>query len=198
MTGNSVLLHRGHIGGGRQGIGRAAFMEWYPRDRVTFRDPSRADEEEVAILVAYLESSRFLIQPESFVDAVLRFKASRRTDEPTRMSDNDLRQKAAAARPKPKSATTVVVAYERNRHVAELASEGQGANANCAESRRPSPMHRTSPTWSPTTSSGSLTAVSTVLRTLSLCPNCHRKMHVVNDLKDVRKLQRRAGPALRG
>lgn len=34
--------------------------------------------------------------------------------------------------------------------------------------------------------------------TVALCPNCQRKMHVVNDVKDIRTLQRRAKVALRG
>ena len=57
---------------------------------MTFIDPSRDDGEEQAILVADLESSGFLVQLESFVDAVHRFKASRNADDPTRMSDTDL------------------------------------------------------------------------------------------------------------
>ena len=50
-TDRTVLLHRGNIGGGREGIGQASFMEWYPGKRVTFIDPSRDDGEEQAILV---------------------------------------------------------------------------------------------------------------------------------------------------
>ncbi|MDE0697453.1 MAG: HU family DNA-binding protein [Boseongicola sp.] len=74
-TGNTVLLHRGRIGGGRRGIGREAFMEWYQGKLVMFADPSRGGAREQAILVADLASSDFLVQLESFVDAVHRFKA---------------------------------------------------------------------------------------------------------------------------
>ena len=83
-----------------------------------FIDPSRDDSEERVILVADLESSGFLVQLESFVDAVHRFKASCKADDPTQMSDADLRKKAAAASAKPKSSTTVGVVYARNRYVA--------------------------------------------------------------------------------
>ena len=118
-TGNISLLHRGHIRGGRKGIGQASFMEWYPGRRVNFIGPSHVDEEEQAILVADLESSGFLIQLESYVDAVHRFKVSRVAEDPTRMSDTDLRKKAAAAPGNTKSSTTVGVVYARNRYVAE-------------------------------------------------------------------------------
>ena len=198
-TGNRVLLHRGHIGGGTPGIGQAAFMEWYPGDRVTFRDPSGGDVEQVAILVADLESSRFLLQLEWFVDTVRRFKASRRTDDPTRMSDKDLRGKAAAAPAKPKSTTTVVVAYERNRHVAELAK--RRASGKCELCRKPAPF--TNASDEPYLESHHIVwlahgGLDSPENTVALCPNCHRKMHVVNDPKDIRKLQRRAGGARRG
>ena len=198
-TGNSVLLHRGHIGGGRQGIGRAAFMEWYPGDRVTFRDRSRGDGEEVALLVADLESSRFLLQLESFVDAVRRFKASRGKDDPTRMSDNDLRQKAVAAPVKPKATTTVGVVYARNRYVAELAK--RRARGKCELCRKPAPF--TNASDEPYLESHHIVwlahgGLDSPENTVAICPNCHRKMHVVNDPKDIRKLQRRAGAALRG
>ena len=74
-TGSTVLLHRGRIGGGRRRIGQEAFMEWYPGQRVMFADPSRSGGREQAIPVADLESCEFLVQLESFVDAVHRFKA---------------------------------------------------------------------------------------------------------------------------
>lgn len=78
-TGHTVLLHRGHIGGGREGIGKTSFVEWYSGKQVRFFDPSHDDSEESAILVADLESEsrEFLTQLETFVEAVHRFKAPR-------------------------------------------------------------------------------------------------------------------------
>ena len=36
-TDNTILLHRGNIGGGRTGIGKTAFMSWYPSEgKVSF------------------------------------------------------------------------------------------------------------------------------------------------------------------
>ena len=193
-TDRTVLLHRGNIGGGREGIGQASFMEWYPGRRVTFIDPSRDDGEEQAILVADLESGGFLVQLESFVDAVHRFKASRNTDDPTKMSDADLRRKAAAAPTKPKSSTTIGVVYTRNRYVAELAK--RRADGLCELCRKPAPFANASN--EPYLESHHIVWLAhggsdSIENTVALCPNCHRKMHVVNDAKDIRKLKRRAG-----
>ncbi|MDE0523087.1 MAG: hypothetical protein OXH76_03015 [Boseongicola sp.] len=50
-------------------------MKWYPGKLVMFADPSRGGGREQAILVADIASSEFLVQIESFVDAVHGFKA---------------------------------------------------------------------------------------------------------------------------
>ena len=60
-TDHTVLLHRGRIGGGKKDIGKSSFIEWYPGTKVEFIDPSHDYGEESAILVADLDSERFLI-----------------------------------------------------------------------------------------------------------------------------------------
>ena len=190
-TGHTVLLHRGSIGGGREGIGQASFMEWYAGKQVMFIDPSRDDGMEQAIFVADLESSRFLVHLESFVDAVHRFKASCKVDDPTRMSDADLRKKAAAASARPKSSTTVSVVYARNQYVAELAK--RRARGKCELCRQPAPF--TNASDEPYLESHHVVWLSrggpdSLENTVALCPNCHRKMHIVNDAKDIKKLKR--------
>ena len=193
-TRHTILLHRGRIGGGRRGIGRASFLEWYSGRKVTFVDPSHNNEEELAIFVADLESRRFLSQLESFVDAVHRFKESRGTDDPTRMSDDDVKKKAAAAPAKPKSSATAGVVYARNPYVAELAK--RRANGKCELCRKPAPF--TNASNEPYLESHHIVWLAhggpdSPENTVALCPNCHRKMHIVNDAKDIEKLQRRAG-----
>ena len=197
-TGHTILLHRGRIGGGREGIGKTSFMEWYSGTQVEFFDPSH-EEEESAVLVADLESRGFLIQLEAFVDSVHRFKTSRKADDPTRMSVTELIRKAAAAPAKPKSSTTAGVVFARNRYVAELAKIR--AAGICELCRRPAPF--TNASNEPFLESHHIVWLAhggpdRLENTVALCPNCHRKMHVVNDAKDVRKLKRRAGKALGG
>ena len=198
-TGDTILLHRGKVGGGKKGIGKTAFLEWYSGDKVKFVDPSHELGEEEAIPVANLGSSRFLTQIESFVDAVHRFKAAHTADDPTQMSDDDLRKKATAAPAKPKSLTTVSVAYSRNRHVAELVK--RRARGKCELCRKPAPFANASN--EPYLESHHIVwlahgGLDVPENTVALCPNCHRKMHVVSDTKDVVKLHRRAGAALPG
>lgn len=202
-TGNIVLLHRGGVGGGRKGIGKAAFLEWYSKKAiqpmVEFHDPSHEGKEDWAILVADLESRQFLTQLETFVDAVYRFKASRGGDEPSGMSNDELEAKAAAAPKKPRSSTTVGVSYARNPHVAELAK--RRANGKCELCGKPAPFDNASN--EPYLESHHIVWLAhggddSAENTVALCPNCHRKMHVVNDEKDIKKLQRRAGATLLG
>ena len=126
-TGHTVLLHRGHIGGSREGIGKTSFMEWYTGTQVGFFDPSRDDGEESAVLVADLESSEFLIQLEAFVDAVHRFKAAGKADNPARMSDAELIQGRPPKLRRSRNPTRAAsVVYERHRYVAELCKAQSG------------------------------------------------------------------------
>ena len=198
-TGSIALLHRGRIGGGKRGVGQASFMEWYSGRKVSYFDPSRDDEEGTAILVADLGSSEFLSDVESFVDAVHRFKASLTHDDPGQLSDSEIRNKAAAAPARPRSSTTAAVIYARNPHVAEFAK--RRARGKCELCKRPAPFDK-APN-EPYLESHHIVWLSRggtdrPENTVALCPNCHRKMHVVNDSKDVKTLQRRAKAALRG
>ena len=68
------LLHRGKIGGGRKGIGKNTFLEWYKEDsiQVNFSSSKKPDN---AILVSDLKSSEFTDQIANFVEAVALFKS---------------------------------------------------------------------------------------------------------------------------
>ena len=198
-TGNTVLLHRGRIGGGQEGVGLTSFMEWYPGKKLTFSDPSHDDEEESAIFVADLQSDEFLSQLESFVDAVRTFKSFHDRDNPRQVSDADLQKKAATAPAKPKSSTTVSVTFARNRYVAELAK--RRAHGKCELCGQPAPF--TNASDEPYLECHHIVwlahgGADHPENTIALCPNCHRKMHVVNDPKDIKTLQRRARAVLPG
>lgn len=196
-TDHTVLLHRGRIGGGKKGIGKKGLVDWYEGMQVEFFDPSRDDGEESAIFIADLDSEDFLTDLEEFVHAVQRFKTSCKTGDPSRMPETDLRTKAAAAPAKPKSKATVAVVYTRNPHVAELAKRraggicelcGKSAPFTNAEGQPYLESHHID--W---LAHGGLDVPE---NTVALCPNCHRKMHIVNESNDIRKLKRRAGREL--
>lgn len=197
-TDHTVLLHRGRVGGGKKGIGKKEFVDWYEGTQVEFFDPSRDDGEESAIFVADLDSADFLIELEEFVDAVQRFKISRKTGDLSEMPETDLRMKAAAAPAKPKSQATIAVVYTRNQHVAEVAKRRAGGKCELCGKLAPFNNAQDQPyleshhiVW---LAHGGLDVPD---NTVALCPNCHRKMHIVNESKDIRKLKRRAGRALR-
>ena len=198
-TGNTILLHRGNIGGGRKGIGKTAFMSWYPSEgKVKFFDPSRDGAEETAIFVADLESSNFLSDIEVFVNAVHRFKAS--LDDPRRLSDSEIREKATTAPAKAKSSKTAgVVVYARNPYVAEYAK--RRARGKCELCKQSAPFKNASN--EPYLESHHIVwlahgGADCPENTVALCPNCHRKMHIVKDENDISKLKRRAKVVLRG
>ena len=195
-TGNTILLHSGRIGGGKKGIGRKAFMKWCPgKMKMKFVDPSRDNKEREAIFVADLGSSDFICDIEFFVNAVHRFKAS--LDDPKKLSDSEISEKAASATAK-SSKTAAVVVYARNPYVAEYAK--RRARGICDLCRRRAPFKNASNehylechhiVW---LAHGGADCPE---NTVALCPNCHRKMHIVKDEKDINELQRRAKIALR-
>ena len=71
-TGDYFLLHRGKIGGGRKGIGKEAFKNWYRGKWVDVFDENKNKEE--AILISSINSSAFTTKVISFVDEVAKFK----------------------------------------------------------------------------------------------------------------------------
>ena len=196
-TDHTVLLHRGRIGGGKKGIGKKEFVEWYAGTQVEFLDPSRHDGEESAFFVADLDSEDFLIELEEFVDAVRGFKASGKAADPTNLSDAKLLRKATATRAKPKSSAVVRVEYARNPHVAEVAKRRAGGRCELCGKLAPF----TNAQGKPYLESHHIVWLAhgghdVPENTVALCPNCHRKMHIVNESKDIKKLKRLAGRAL--
>jgi 5-methylcytosine-specific restriction protein A len=71
-----VILHRGGVGGGREGIGKNTFLSWYlnrsPERLVEFDDQLHNPAK--AIRVAILDSASFLQDLYSFVRSVYIFK----------------------------------------------------------------------------------------------------------------------------
>jgi HNH endonuclease len=67
------LCHDGHVGGGRKGIGKKAFLDWYFEKH---NDVSQADvSQEHPIVVGEVSSQQFLSSVEEFVFDVEQFKS---------------------------------------------------------------------------------------------------------------------------
>jgi transcriptional regulator with XRE-family HTH domain len=67
----TFILHRGRIGGGREGVGKSAFFEHYKGELVTALDGERVTE---FALVGAVESASFLKDLAQFVHAVKKIK----------------------------------------------------------------------------------------------------------------------------
>ena len=200
--GNIALLHRGKIGGGGTGIGRDAFMKWYEgkyaREMVQFVDPDNSQNPETAILVTDLGSKRLAHNLEFFVHAVRQFKSFVRQEDLRELSVADLKGKAKEASKKPKSSTNIHVVFVRDRYVAALAK--RRARGRCELCRKAAPFRNA--TGEPYLESHHIEWLAhggsdTIENTVALCPNCHRKMHIVQGDRDVEVLKQRARQSLR-
>jgi len=106
-----------------------------------------------------------------------------------RLSDSDLKDRAANAPKTPGSRTTKSTQYERDPHIAELARRRAGGVCDLCE--RPAPFQKKN--GDPYLESHHIIWLSkggedTASNTVALCPNCHRKMHIVNSSDDIKKL----------
>jgi hypothetical protein len=71
-TGDRFLLHRGGVGGGRKGIGRNAFTDWYRAKPVEIDEGNSTFG--TALLVTALDGPSFLDDLRYFVESVAQFK----------------------------------------------------------------------------------------------------------------------------
>lgn len=107
------------------------------------------------------------------------------------LSDTELFEKAKQqGELKPKGHITTTSAFVRNAYVAEASK--RRANGICQLCGQPAPFKDKN--GKPYLESHHIIWLSeggsdTLDNTAALCPNCHKKMHVVNDPKDVIKLQ---------
>lgn len=107
------------------------------------------------------------------------------------LSDVDLFEKAKQRSSlKPKEHATTTSTYVRDQYVAEASK--RRANGICQLCEKPAPFKDKN--GKPYLESHHIIWLSiggsdTLENTVALCPNCHKKMHIVNDQNDVIKLQ---------
>lgn len=110
-----------------------------------------------------------------------------------RLSDNELFTRAIHSRRQPVNRKVSSTTYERNVYVAELAK--RRANGVCQLCKLPAPFKNKS-------GEGYLEdhhivrlsegGADTVENAVALCPNCHRKMHILNLKSDRKELEKEA------
>lgn len=183
-----LLLHRGNVGGGRKGIGKKSFLKWHGQKpvKVHYNGIDGLDE---AIFVAVLEEPNMANQVANFVNAVAQFKKKVEQDEIISASVEKLKQKLAASRKKPKWVTVESTTFQRNPHVVEYVK--RRAAGICQLCQRDPPFKDT--TGQPYLECHHVVWLSkggqdTIENAVALCPNCHAKMHILNEDSDVSKL----------
>ncbi|WP_314970450.1 HNH endonuclease signature motif containing protein [Bilophila wadsworthia] len=125
--------------------------------------------------------------------AILEQLAQHKAKQAKKLSVAELRKRVQSAPKIPGSQRTKTVAFQRNPYVCELAQ--RRANGVCQLCQQPAPFSRKDHSpylevhhviW---LSAGGEDSLS---NTVALCPNCHRKMHVLARKEDVEQLQQKA------
>ncbi len=192
-TGKIVLLHRGKVGGGKKGIGMTTFLSWYKGPQVSFIYADKPNEQESALVVAELHSANIAKQVGEFVTAVFQFKSKEFEKETTSLSDVELTKKAKVLSKKPKSTASITTSFARNPYVSEYAK--RRAKGKCNLCKVTAPFN--SSDGNPYLECHHIDCLAhngsdAIENTVALCPNCHRKMHIIKDPKDIKKLLKQA------
>jgi len=110
-----------------------------------------------------------------------------------RLSDQDLFTRAIHSRKQPTHRSVASITYERNPYVAELAKRRADGICQLCDKQAPFINRQGDPylechhiLW---LSKG---GQDTVENTVALCPNCHKKMHILNLKADCRKIEKEA------
>lgn len=197
QTGNVLLLHSGKVGGGKKGIGKTAFLSWYKGPEASFIYAAKRNNPEHALIVADLDAEDIAKQIGEFVTEVSRFK-SREFEERTRsLSDAALTRRAKAATRKARPTVSATTLFARDPYVSEYAKRRAKGMCDLCKSEAPFMGADGNPylechhiNWLANNGPDAID------NTVALCPNCHRKMHIVKDSQDIVKLRTRARQAL--
>lgn len=183
--GRYYLLHRGRVGGGRKGIGKSAFLNWANRSLV---EVESTDKKESYLVIGCLNSKSFLAELNSFIRDVSNFKkyaVSLDLDDIALMSKEHIFGLLEV-----ESSNGEVTRYSRSELVKEYTK--RRANGRCQLCDNDAPFLSKNGTpflevhhidW---LSQG---GVDQINNTIALCPNCHRKMHIINCPDDVKYLK---------
>ena len=148
--------------------------------------------EHPAIEIGEISSDDFVSELSVFVNSVWKFKqyvTSGDIDETTFLSDQELLELARKNKEKPKKKSVVTKTYSRSPYVSEYAK--RRAKGCCQLCGTPAPFDTNMGRpylethhiiW---LSAGGLDDIE---NTVALCPNCHRKMHIINLNEDIEKL----------
>ena len=193
QDGSLFLLHSGRIGGGRKGIGPSAFRKWYSQF-APMRDVEIGEGRTKGILVGNISDEQSLVDDlEIFIRNVRVFKQFA-TNQGIDNKSADLLSSPQTTKEKagrPERRWTSVPTYKRDSQIVMRVK--REAKEKCDLCKGDGPFmdevlgfpfleaHHVE--W---LSEGGKDRID---NTVALCPNCHRKMHHVNDGDDKAKLR---------
>lgn len=193
-SGAIYLTHSGKVGGGRKGIGKNSFLKWYKAStKNVINDKNKPTQ---AIVIGDISSKTFPQNLTKFIKNVEKYKdlvSEGEINEATVLTDKELEKKAlnTSSKRKPKKTKSTATTYERNKYIAELAK--RRAKGKCQLCLKKAPFKNKS--GQPYLESHHIVWLSkggmdSIDNTVALCPNCHKKIHVVNSSSDINKLKR--------
>ncbi|MEI6747096.1 MAG: HNH endonuclease [Methylococcaceae bacterium] len=185
-----MLIHRGRV----NGFTIEEFKAWYPEQFISIHD-DKGNHEEKVLVIGAIESSDFIERLTDFVKNVVRFKNGleplnhppKRPTKPHNAEIHRLFQEHENV--ELERIEKVVLVYRRNQMFvaqAKECAEGKCQLCGCDapfENENGEPyleVHHIQ--W---LSQGGVDALDNVV---ALCPNCHRKMHILNLEEDVAEL----------
>ena len=190
---STFLLHNGKIGGGRPGIGKTAFCEWYSQFSLMMDIEIGRNKIDEYILVGNVsDDDNFLDDLEIFISRVRFFKsiATGQAIDINELAECSNLKKTGRGADRPRRRETIISTYNRDHRITQLAKLMAGGKCRLCKKRAPfmdrvgSPFLETHHVkW---LSRGGKDSID---NTVALCPNCHRKMHHVDDKDDRAKLR---------
>jgi 5-methylcytosine-specific restriction protein A len=185
--GSIYLLHRGKVGGGKLGVGKQAFLEWSKLTLTSVQLPGGGTIE--AILIGKLNSHSLSSDVARFVYAVANFKATISNEEIMSLPNDELEKASVKTPRKSKTILVETAVFVRDQAVTEYAK--RRANGHCDLCGKSAPFKDAQDrpylechhiVW--LANGGS----DTIDNACALCPNCHRKMHIVGAQSDIKAL----------
>ena len=184
--GSIFLLHSGRIGGGYPGINKTNFLAWYSQFD-SMIEVENGTKVEKGILIGNVS------QKEDLINGLIRYLRDveyfkQLVRDPSSLNEGEV---IRGHKGKPNKREIVATTYERNPKIAELAK--RMANGKCRLCGKKGPFkdnlgrpfletHHVK--W---LSNGGKDSIDNIV---ALCPNCHRKMHYLDNKQDRDRLTR--------
>ncbi|CAK1712939.1 5-methylcytosine-specific restriction enzyme A [Vibrio crassostreae] len=195
VNGLVCLLHRGRPGGGSKGLTRDAFLDWTSRELVQVQFKNGEIDE--ALLICKLDSSSLANDLLSFIDEFDTLKKYLKSGQQSPSDFLTLAQLRKRARSNvniaTKTTTQTIEVRERCENVKAIALKH--ADGTCQLCKHPAPFKK--PNGKPFLEVHHIKWLSkdgsdSEENVIGLCPNCHKRMHILDEKSDVSKLTERA------